>query len=146
MKLTWQALSGAADGVIVIVSESPAQFPPLVNGIRGSCTNTQDWNMGAQVGNSGWRCIDRTKAINAGSLDIYGLVLGHRYWAMIVPYNELATGEPTWSANPADAGCLASDPLRVPALGKSFQVALAILLCAVYLFRTSGKRGNADRA
>jgi hypothetical protein len=139
MKLTWQALSGSADGVIVVVGEGQTQLPPLVNGIQVSCPNTQDWNFGAKVGNSGWRCIYRMNASNAGSLDIYGLLLGHRYWAVIVPYNELATGEPTYSPTPANAGCLA--PLPVPALGRSFQVALPILLWAVYLLRTSRRKG-----
>ena len=139
MKLTWQALSGSADGVIVVVGEGQTQLPPLVNGIQVSCPNTQDWNFGAKVGSSGWRCIYRMNASNAGSLDIYGLLLGHRYWAVIVPYNELATGGPTYSPTPANAGCLAPVPVR--ALGKSFQVALAILLWAVYLFRTSRRKG-----
>jgi hypothetical protein len=82
---------------------------------------------------------------NSGSFDIYGLVLGTRYSAAIVPYNESATGVPTYSADPSN-GVLESDPpVAVPALGKSFQVALAILLCGAILFRTSRKRGNADR-
>jgi hypothetical protein len=151
MKVTWQALSGSADGVLIMVGEGLSNLPPLgtipplVNGTPVNCPGTQDWNFGTQIFNSGWRCIYKMNGSNSGSFDIYGLVLGTRYSAAIVPYNESATGVPTYSADPSN-GVLESDPpVAVPALGKSFQVALAILLCGAILFRTSRKRGNADR-
>jgi len=152
MKVTWQALSGSADGVLIMVGDGHqggvpplGTIPPLVNGTPVNCPGTQDWNFGTQIFNSGWRCIYKMNGSNSGSFDIYGLVLGTRYSAAIVPYNESATGVPTYSADPSN-GVLESDPpVAVPALGKSFQVALAILLCGAILFRTSRKEDRADQ-